>query len=70
MLIISLSSKKSDRPIRLTQLNVVPNSNRPGIRFFVYCICIIMWYSHVNDMEISETKPFIPKEFELGTTLS
>ena len=29
-----------------------------------------MWHSHLNDMEISETKHFIPKEFELGTTLS
>ena len=38
------------------QLNVVPNSNLPGIRFFVYCICIMMWHSHLNDMEIPETK--------------
>ena len=50
-------------------LNVVPNSNLPGIRFFVCCICIIMWHSHLNDMEIPETKRFIPKGFELGTTL-
>ena len=52
------------------KLNVVPNSNLPGIRFFVYCIYIIMWYSHVNDMEVPETKHFIPKGFELGATLS
>ena len=34
------------------------------------CIRIIMWHSHLNDMEIPETKRFIPKGFELGTTLS
>ena len=51
------------------QLNVVPNSNLPGISFFAYCICIIMWHSYLNDMEIPETKRFIPKGFELGTTL-
>ena len=51
-------------------LDVVPNSNLPGIIFFVYCICIIMWHSHLNDMEIPETKRFILKGFELGTTLS
>ena len=45
--------------------------NRPiRLRFFVYCICIIMWHSHLNDMEIPGTKRFIPKGFELGTTLS
>ena len=47
----------------------VVNSNLPGLRFFLYCICVIMWHSHLNDMEIAETKPFIPKGFELGTTL-
>ena len=26
-----------------------------------------MWHSHLNDMEIPETKRFIPKGFELGT---
>ena len=51
-------------------LNVVPNSNLLGMRFFEYCICIIMWHSHLNDMEIPETKRFIPEGFELGTTLS
>lgn len=34
----------------------------------MYCIYIIMWYSHLNDIEISKTKYFIL--FELGTTLS
>ena len=29
-----------------------------------------MWHSHLNDMKIPETKRFIPKGFELGTTLS
>ena len=33
-------------------------------------LCIVLWHSHLNDMEISETKRFIPKGFELGTTLS
>ena len=35
-----------------------------------YCICISMWHSHLNDMEIPETKGFIPKGFEWGTALS
>ena len=26
-----------------------------------------MWHSHLNDMEIPETKHCIPKGFELGT---
>ena len=47
----------------------VVNSNLPGLRFFLYCICVIMWHSHLNDMEIAETKRFIPKGLELGTTL-
>ena len=51
-------------------LTVVPNSNLAGLRFFVYCICILMLHSHLNDMEFPETKRFIPKGFELGTTLS
>ena len=29
-----------------------------------------MWHSHLNDMEIPETKRFIPKGFELRATLS
>ena len=33
------------------------------------CI-IIIWHSHLNDIEIPETKRFIPKGFELVTTLS
>ena len=28
------------------------------------------YLSHLNDMEIPETKRFIPKGFELGTTLT
>ena len=50
--------------------NVVPNSNLLGIRFFVYCICIIMWHSHLNDMEIPETNRFIPEGFELQHCVS
>lgn len=46
------------------------NSNLPGLRFFVHCICIIKQHSHLSDMEISGTKRFIPKRFELCTTLS
>ena len=38
-----------------SQLSVVPNSNLPVLRFFVYCICIVMWHSHLNYMEIPET---------------
>ena len=29
-----------------------------------------MLHSHLNDKEIPETKRFIPKGFELGTTFS
>ena len=45
----------NNRPNRITQC-VVPNSNLLGLKFFVCCI--------------HETKRFIPKGFELGTTLS
>ena len=47
----------------------VSDSNLPGLRFFVHCI-ITIWHSHLNDMEIHGTKRFIPKGFELGTSLS
>ena len=47
----------------------VPDSNLPGLRFFVHCI-ITICHSHLNDMEIHGTKRFIPKGFELGTSLS
>ena len=37
-------------------------------------LCVLYLYCnvafHINDMEIPETKRFIPKGFELGTTLS
>ena len=56
------------RPIRLTQCCTQFKS--PGLRFFVYCIYIMMWHSHSNDMEITKTKRFILKGFELCTTLS
>ena len=29
---------------------------RTTLRFFVYCISIIVWHSHLNDMEIPEAK--------------
>ena len=45
-------------------------SQSESSNFFMYVISIIMWHSHLNDMEIPETKRFIPKGFELGTTLS
>ena len=62
---------KNWRPIDLIgYLSVVPNSDLPGLRFFVCCICMRMWHLHLNDMEIPETKRFCPKGFELGTTLS
>ena len=43
------------------------NSNLPRLRFFVYCIYIIMQHSDLNDMKIPKTKRVIPKGFELGT---
>ena len=76
-LIHYISGKPSDnvhptilmyRPIRLTQCCTQFKST--GVRFFVYCICVIMLHSQLNDIEISETKRFIPKAFELGTTLT
>ena len=57
-----------NRPIRLTQCCTQFKS--PGIKILCVLICIIMWHSHLNDMETPETKRFIPKGFELGTTLS
>ena len=50
----------NNRPIRLTQC-CTQFKSLGVIRFFVYCICIIMWHSHLNDVEIPETKRFIPK---------
>ena len=52
---------ESDRPIRLTQCYT---------RGYDSLCTIIMWHSHLNDIEIPETKRFIPKGFELVTTLS
>ena len=61
--------KRIDRPNRLTQCCTQFKS--PGVKILcVCCICIRMSHSHLNDMEIPETKRFIPKGFELGTTLS
>ena len=66
--VLLMTNHDRNRPIRLTQCCIQFKS--PGDKFFVYFICIIMWHSHLNDMEIPETKRFIPKGFELGTTLS
>ena len=65
---LSLFAILHHRPIRLTQCCTQFKS--PGLRFFAYCICIIMLHSHLNDMDIPETKSFIPKGYELGATLS
>ena len=60
----------SNRPIRLTQCCTQFKSPRVKI------LCVLhlhynLWHSHLNDMQIPETKRFYtPKEFELGTTLS
>ena len=64
---VSLGSSK-DRPIRLTQCCTQFKS--PGVKI----LCVL--YLHYNVafsfkcMEIPETKSFIPKGFELSTTLS
>ena len=55
---------------RFGKLNVVPNSDLSRLRFFVCFICMIIQHSLFNEMEILRTKRFIPKGFELGTTLS
>ena len=62
------TSVSYDIPIRITQCCTQFKS--PGVKILVYCICIIMWHSHLNDMEIPETRRFILKGLELSTTLS
>ena len=52
----------SNRPNQLTQCCTQFKS--PGVKN----LCVL--HSHLNDMEIPETKRFIPKGFELGITLS
>ena len=37
----------------------------PKVKIWILICCL-----YLNDMEIPETKRFIPKGFELGTTLS
>ena len=56
------------RPIRLTQCRTQFKS--PGDKILCVLHLHYNWHSHLNDMEIPETKRFIPKGFELGTTLS
>ena len=48
-----------NRPNRLTQCCTQFKS--PGVKIFVCCICIRMWHSHLNDMEIPETNVLFPK---------
>ena len=38
------------------ELNVLPNSNLPGLRFFAYYISFIMWHSYLNCMQIPSKK--------------
>ena len=63
-----LPTRVANRPIRLTQCCTQFKS--PGVK--IHCVL----YLHHNVafsfkcMEIPETKSFIPKGFELGTTLS
>ena len=60
--------QKSNRPTPLTQCCTQFKSPRVKILCVLYSI--IMLHSHLNDGEIPETKRFILKGFELGTTFS
>ena len=42
-------------------LNVVPNSNLPRLRLFLYCISIIMSHSHLNVWKYLEQNVLFPK---------
>ena len=58
----------NNRPIRPTQCCTQFKS--PGVK--ILCVLYLQYnvaFTDLNDMEIPETKPFIPKGFELGTTL-
>ena len=68
-LVSRLSPSVSEKCLFLNQVlrenlnnrpNVVPNSDNPGLRFFVYCTCILLWHSHLNDMEILEKNCVLP----------
>ena len=63
-----LPESLSNRPIRLAHC-CTRNSNLSGLRFFMLHLHDNV-HSHLYDMEILGTKRFIPKGFELGTTLS
>ena len=64
-----LPTRVANRPIRLTQCCTQFKS--PGVKILcVLYLRMIMLHSHLNDMEIPQTKRFIPKGFELGTTFS
>ena len=57
-----------NRPIRLTQC--CTQFKYPGDK--ILCVLYLHYnvHSHLNDMEIPETKRFILKGLELGTTMS
>ena len=59
---------KGNRPIRLTQCCTQFKSL--GVKI----LCVMNFQDNeaftLNDMEILRTKRFIPKRFELGTTMS
>ena len=57
------------RPIRLTQCCTQFKS--PGVKILcvLYLHYNVAFWAHLNDMEIPETKRFIPNVFELGTAL-
>ena len=58
-----------DRPIRLTQCCTQFKSPRVQILCVLYLHYNVA-FTFINDMEIPETKGFIPKGFEWGTALS
>ena len=66
--VLSWSDPGTNRPNRLTRCCTQFKSR--AVNILVCCICIRMWHSYLNDMEMYNTKRFIPKGFELGTTLS
>mgnify|MGYP000114427441 CR=1 FL=1 len=63
--------RKSREPIdRIGLLNAVPNSNLSTLRDLGVLYLQDNVALHINDMETLGKQRFIPKGFELGTTLS
>ena len=63
--------RKSREPIdRIGLLNAVPNSNLSTLRDLGVLYLQDNVALHLNDMETLGKQRFIPKGFELGTTLS